>query len=1071
MRLIIFFIFTICLSSVFAQSNDTVELAEKFERSIADKNYSAAEAAGEQLLSVYNKSDQKYTALYVLQIFRLGQIKDKLKKHTEAENLFITATKITQKQTPLNRLNPVAYSNLAYHYRNLNKHQQSEIYVRKAIEADEIYSSGIASTRLQIDLAFALFDQDKCAEMSKVLLTIQPKASLEQDLSDKLMLSHKAMDLCFKNTNQNLKAIEAGLHTIEIADKIYGSTSEKTAIQIGYFANSVSGNKAILDSTTEMQTAIKTVIIRGLQIADKMNPPNDELVASLLKNLTFINTRIAAVDDDSLAASKRLLKILEAEKGSESSDVARQMIIVGMMNFMRSEFDSALKNLEAAKRISASKSNQKTFDGLINDCFLSMLYVELGNSEKAINSADEIIKHAKNNSQLSNDENFGINTLVLSIYRKAGATERTIRHAEALASSVTLNNGERPNRRQLRLLYEQLAWVYSDFNICTAADKYLRLLDKNYPPAAGIDAINRKSLKANVFICKKSLNSANKTFENFIPKEAAHFGVNSFRTAESLSLYGTSLGFNKKTPTRSADSIAVLKISVNITQSLRERVSLIDRDTLRQYTKAVAERYQILAYFLTSAGRLSEAQLVLEMLKEEEQFEFIRRSEKSDPRNTRIGYNSSEKAWVDRYQAISDKLAALGAEDRALKKQAGLGLTSEQVKRQKVIDADLKVAQAAFESFLSKMTSELARGGVARSTDVLETSEKALAELRDLLKSLGDGVVLLQIYVTDDHVNFLLTTPGVQLARSFKIKAQDLNSQIAQFRRELRDPKSDPRPAAQAMYQLLIGPVAQDLEQAGAKTVMLSLDGALRYLPFSALHDGKTYLNQRYSLPIYTSVAKGKLREGVSPQWQAVGLGVTRKLGDFDPLPGVKSEMNGIVRTAGGGALPGEVYLDEAFTAQRLRDVSQRKFPVMHVASHFRFSPGTEANSFLLLGDGSQLTLGDIRTQNYRFDNVDLLTLSACETGLGGGRDATGKEIEGFGVIAQQQGAKAVLATLWPVADQSTALLMADMYRKRQGQSLNKAEALRQAQIALQGQPQYAHPYYWAPFILMGNWK
>ena len=101
---------------------------------------------------------------------------------------------------------------------------------------------------------------------------------------------------------------------------------------------------------------------------------------------------------------------------------------------------------------------------------------------------------------------------------------------------------------------------------------------------------------------------------------------------------------------------------------------------------------------------------------------------------------------------------------------------------------------------------------------------------------------------------------------------------------------------------------------------------------------------------------------------------------------------------------------------------------------------------------------------------MDLLTLSACDTALGGGRDERGREIEGFGVIAQQQGAKAVLATLWPVADQSTASLMADTYRRRQERQLSKIEALRQAQIALQAQGRYSHPFYWAPFILMGNW-
>ena len=182
-------------------------------------------------------------------------------------------------------------------------------------------------------------------------------------------------------------------------------------------------------------------------------------------------------------------------------------------------------------------------------------------------------------------------------------------------------------------------------------------------------------------------------------------------------------------------------------------------------------------------------------------------------------------------------------------------------------------------------------------------------------------------------------------------------------------------------------------------------------------------------------------------------------------------EMDSIVRSRSGGVLPGDVYLDEAFTAARLKSVGEQRYPVIHVATHFRFSPGTEQNSFLLLGNGARLSLGDIRAGDYRFDGVDLLTLSACETGLGGGRDANGREIEGFGVIAQQQGARAVLVTLWPVADRSTALLMADMYRRRQLDGLNKAEALRRAQLSLLEQPTYRHPFYWAPYVLMGNWK
>lgn len=518
-------------------------------------------------------------------------------------------------------------------------------------------------------------------------------------------------------------------------------------------------------------------------------------------------------------------------------------------------------------------------------------------------------------------------------------------------------------------------------------------------------------------------------------------------------------------------SIVMNKIAVNIFQTNRWRMKSLGENELIRYSDHVAFTYQELADLLTSQGRLAEAQMVLDMLKEDEQFDFIRRSAGADPRRTRIGYTPTEERWMSRYREIADRLAALGREEQALQKQAKLGLSDEQKKRQAALAADLKVAQAAFEAFLEQMRQEFATKGPARSVEIAESSVKALAELQDLLNGLGDDVALLRIYLTDEQVNFLLTTPGVQLARNVKIKTQDLNRQVAELNRLLRDPKSDPLPAAQALYKLLLAPVEQDLQQAGAKTVMLSLDGVLRYLPFGVLHDGQRYALQRWNLPIYTSVVRDRLRDAANANWQAAGLGVTRKHGNFDPLPAVRAEMSSIIRTGATGVLPGEVHLDEAFTAQRLKDVSQRRFPVVHVASHFQFSPGTEVNSFLLLGDGTQLTLGDIRTQNYRFDDVDLLTLSACETGLGGGRDQRGREIEGFGVIAQQQGAKAVLATLWKVADSSTATLMGDMYRRRTQSGLSKIEALRQAQVALAAQPRFAHPFYWAPFVLMGNWK
>ncbi|HMK86752.1 MAG TPA: CHAT domain-containing protein, partial [Steroidobacteraceae bacterium] len=184
-----------------------------------------------------------------------------------------------------------------------------------------------------------------------------------------------------------------------------------------------------------------------------------------------------------------------------------------------------------------------------------------------------------------------------------------------------------------------------------------------------------------------------------------------------------------------------------------------------------------------------------------------------------------------------------------------------------------------------------------------------------------------------------------------------------------------------------------------------------------------------------------------------------------------------------------------------LRDGLDQSYPIIHIASHFQFTPGSMDDSFLLLGDGNRLTLAQIRTE-LNFNSVELLTLSACETALGDDRTAYhGVEVEGLGAIAQQAGAKAVLATLWPVADASTAAFMRALYQAHKANRLDKADALRQAQLSLlrgtatmtdasdaqrgltrvaaakgsgnfrvDPKAPYAHPFYWAPFILMGNW-
>jgi CHAT domain-containing protein len=133
------------------------------------------------------------------------------------------------------------------------------------------------------------------------------------------------------------------------------------------------------------------------------------------------------------------------------------------------------------------------------------------------------------------------------------------------------------------------------------------------------------------------------------------------------------------------------------------------------------------------------------------------------------------------------------------------------------------------------------------------------------------------------------------------------------------------------------------------------------------------------------------------------------------------------------------------------------------------------------------MRLSELRRKGNLFKGVELLVLSACETGAGGG---DGKEIDGFGEMAQEKGAKSVVATLWPVADKSTMELMVKFYRiLKEGRVFSKIEALRQAQLELAGLPdllgkdkqqdveglvqksEFSHPFHWGGFIMIGNWR
>jgi CHAT domain-containing protein/Tfp pilus assembly protein PilF len=521
------------------------------------------------------------------------------------------------------------------------------------------------------------------------------------------------------------------------------------------------------------------------------------------------------------------------------------------------------------------------------------------------------------------------------------------------------------------------------------------------------------------------------------------------------------------------------KLSVSVWEKIRTGARAIGEDSGKSFIRAQADIYRELADLLISQGRVSEGSRILGLLKEQEYSQFIQRggTEAAQPAQPPPPVLTSEESdWERRYQQDADRVAAAAVRRTQLRGQTSL--TPQESAELKRLDAESAQAMASFQKTLVELERDAQQTpSTASKVDELRESEGLMQDVRDL----GAGVVAICTLVGETKLHIVLITPDIVIAREYPIGRTALEKKITTFRKVLQAPADDPHILANDLYSILIGPIAKDLEDAHAHVLMWSLDGMLRYLPIAALSDGQEYMLQRYCNVEFTLASRTRLAATPAPVWKALGMGMSKAEPGFGALPSVAEELRGIVRDENSktnlGVLPGKVLLDGEFTADQLKDSLRVSYPVVHIASHFELQPASEDSSFLLLGDGTHLTLTELGLIPNLFANVDLVTLSACNTAVGL-TNASGAEWESLGMIAQRKGAKAVIATLWPVADDSTKLLMQQFYRVHQMEhGISKAEALRRAQLALlegvgtSNPSRFAQPYFWAPFVLIGNWK
>jgi CHAT domain-containing protein len=463
-------------------------------------------------------------------------------------------------------------------------------------------------------------------------------------------------------------------------------------------------------------------------------------------------------------------------------------------------------------------------------------------------------------------------------------------------------------------------------------------------------------------------------------------------------------------------AIAFYKSSIGITESIRKDIQSLGKEDRQSYLQTVADRYRHLADLLLNQGRVIEALQVLDLLKVQELEDYLKNIKGNDRTAQGVRMLEPEKG-------ISDKLLA-----------------------------------ASFENS-HEINSQL-------SNKIQQLPKSEINRVPDYLQKIPQGTVLLYPLILRDRLELILfSNNNIPVNRTVKISQKKLEKIIADYRSGLLDAGSeDVQESARELYNLLIKPVETELAQAKAETILYATDGKLRYVPLAALYDGKQWLIEKYRVSNLIAYILSDFGQQSKAQPSILAGAFGGKAGEQKfgqtALPATIKEVQAIANS-----FQNSVTLTEENFSRQAIESKFKNHNILHLATHAEFNIGSPENSFIIFGNGDKIRLNEIN--DWKIPNVDLIVLSACQTGVG--KLGDGVEILGFGYQVQKAGAKQAIASLWKVDDAGTQALMAAFYREFQKGDITVTEALRRAQVSLIKSSNFNHPNYWSAFFAIGN--
>lgn len=582
------------------------------------------------------------------------------------------------------------------------------------------------------------------------------------------------------------------------------------------------------------------------------------------------------------------------------------------------------------------------------------------------------------------------------------------------------------------------------------------------------------------------------------------------------------MGFRKRH--RPEEAIFFGMEAVNSYQQLRRNISGLDKELQAGFAQSKSSTYRILAELLVQADRLGEAEQILDLLKEQELNDIVRGATpdagaKIEPLKLTAAQQKAESDL-----AIPEKMAVALTEQ--CMEYEGLHANATRTAAE---DARMKTLSAGIEQgirellafFTNTIDPELEQKPDAGKENGSPTGDNSTQSyLQNTLAKLGPRVTGIRLLLGEDHAYVILVTANTRKKVVLNVMPAELRSKALETLESLGSRSADPRPHLEELYAMIVAPIEDELKpleaasagQSVAPTLLWSLDDALRYLPMAALYDGRQYMVERFNNVLFTPESYGHMTDSLlmsETNPNVLAMGLSKSYGGLPALPGVLPELDSVVRDPAvpdsHGPLVGRLLPNDQFTLAALKQElgAGKGFAVVHIASHFVVETGSGAEPYLMMGGedagdakGFAWDLSDMENSPVAFHGTRLLTLSACSTAKDY-KSRDGLEMDSLGMIAQQKDAEAVLATLWDVNDSSTSRLMSDFYdRWVKHPADGKAEALRQAQLALlrgtattpgaNGErgietiqnsttaaydAGYSHPFYWAPFVLIGNYQ